>query len=151
MEDLIPLIEEKIKNDGEVIFTPKGTSMLPMLRNNQDTVTLKKAIFPLKKYQLAFYLRDNGQYVLHRVVKVEESSYVMRGDNQLYNEPEIRNDQIIGVVSHFTRKGKKYNGNEITYILYSRIWVGTVEIRRLINRGRKIAGRIKRKILRAFQ
>lgn len=151
MEDMIPLMEDTFQNNGEVTFTPKGISMLPLLRHNKDTVTLGRPEFPLKKYQIAFFLRDNGGYVLHRIVKVDKDSYVMRGDNQFVDEPGIRKEQIIGVVHSFTRKGKKYNGNEILYLLYCLIWVNTVMIRKWVRRTRRAAGRIKRRILRIFR
>ncbi|MFQ9516151.1 MAG: hypothetical protein ACLRZ9_10015 [Eubacterium sp.] len=150
MEELVPLIKEQIDNNGEVTFTPKGTSMLPMLRHNKDTVTLGKAESPLKKYQVVFYLRKNGQYVLHRVVKIEKNGYVMRGDNQFFDEPGIEENQIIGVVQGFTRKGREYSCEDFLYLLYCKVWVNTVTIRKWFRRGRRIAGRVKRKILRIF-
>ena len=55
----MPLIEEQINHSGFVTFTPRGNSMLPLLRNNKDTITLKKPDFPLKKYDIAFYKRDS--------------------------------------------------------------------------------------------
>ena len=48
IEDVMPLIEEQINHSGFVTFTPRGNSMLPLLRNNKDTITLKKPDFPLK-------------------------------------------------------------------------------------------------------
>lgn len=151
MDDIIPLMKEQINNNGEVAFTPKGNSMLPMLRSNKDIVTLCKAQFPLKKYDLPLYVRGNGKYVLHRVIGVEKDSYVMRGDNQFLNEPDIREEQIIGVVHSFTRKNKRYNCDSRTYMLYCRIWVNTVEIRKVLRIMRRIAGKIKRKVLRMFR
>lgn len=151
MEELVPLMEEKINNNGEVVFTPKGISMLPMLRNGRDVVTLGKAEFPIKKYQVAFYKRDNGQYVLHRIVKLESGSYVMRGDNQFSNESGIREDQVIGVVKAFTRKGISYSCDNKKYILYYKIWCNTVGIRKCLKVARWFAGKAKRKILRIFK
>lgn len=151
MEDLIPLMKEQIKNNGEVTFTPKGNSMLPLLRNNKDTVTLCKAEFPLKKYDVPLYVRENGKYVLHRVVAIENDSYVMRGDNQFINEPGIREEQIIGIIHSFTRKNKRYDCNSIAYRLYCKIWVNTVGMRKCLKIMRRLAGRIKRKVLRIFR
>lgn len=61
IEDIVPLIKEQLNYNGTVRFTPKGNSMLPTLRNNKDSVTLKSPLFPLKKYDIAFYVRDNGR------------------------------------------------------------------------------------------
>ncbi len=151
MEDIIPLIKEQIEKDGEVTFTPKGNSMFPMLRNNKDTVTIEKAVFPLKKYQIPLYVRENGAYVLHRVVKVEKDGYVMRGDNQFMDEHGITEAQIIGVVSRFTRKNKTYYCNAKSYILYYKIWINTVSFRKYLRVLRRFAGKVKRKIIRVFR
>lgn len=151
MEDMIPLIKEQIANNGEVSFTPKGNSMLPMLRNNMDTVVLGSAAGKLKKYQVALYLRDNGQYVLHRVVKVKVDYYVMRGDNQFVDEWGIRDDQIIGIVHSFTRKGRTYSCDSKTYIIYYKLWTATTYVRKYIRKCRRLAGKVKRKIIRTIR
>ena len=151
MDDIIPLMKEQLEHNGEVTFTPKGVSMLPMLRSNRDTVTLCRVRFPLKKYQVALYLRDNGQYVLHRIVGIEHDRYIMRGDNQFIDEPGIREDQIIAIVDRFNRKGREYTCSSKLYILYYKIWVNTVGIRKGLRRARRIAGKLKRKILRIFK
>lgn len=147
MEDIIPLIKEKINEGGKAKFTPKGNSMLPMLRNNLDTVTLAKPVFPLKKYEIPLYIRKNGQYVLHRVVGMQGDTYVMRGDNQFYNECGIEDEQIIGVVTSFTRKGKDYSCNSLSYRIYCKLWVESARFRIYYRRVRRFAGKVKRKIL----
>ena len=151
MNALIPLMREQIENGGEVIFTPKGISMMPLLRDNKDTVTLKKAEMPLKKYQIALYERKNGKHVLHRVVGVKDNCYLMRGDNQFFDEAGIKNEQIIAVVSEFTRKGSKYKCDEKRYRLYCVLWVNTVIVRRLLRKIKRFAGRVKRRVLRIFR
>lgn len=148
MDDIIPLIKEQIKNNGEVLFTPKGNSMLPLLRDNRDTVAIGKASSQLKKYQMVLYVRKSGQYVLHRIVKVAGDSYTMRGDNQFVDELGINEEQIIGVVNGFIRKGKKYTLDNKKYKLYCIIWVNTVKLRKRLWICRKTAGKIKRKLLR---
>ena len=73
MEDMVQIIKEQFAAGGEkVSFTPRGCSMLPMLRDNLDKVVLEKPADHLKKYDLPLYMRDNGSYVLHRVVDVGE-------------------------------------------------------------------------------
>lgn len=152
IDDIVPLMKEQINREGYVKFTPKGNSMLPTLRNNKDSVTLGKPNFPLKKYDIAFYLRDNGQYVLHRVVKKEKNdTYVMRGDNQFRDEKGLREEQIIGVVKNFTRKGKEYTQDEISYKIYCVVWCKTVKVRKVLRKLRRIAGKIKRKLLGIYQ
>lgn len=121
IDDMIPLIKERINNGGNVSFTPMGVSMYPMLRNGIDTVVLSPLPDRLKKYDVIFYRRTNGKYVLHRIVGVGES-YTCIGDNQYQKEKGIEHFQVIAVVSSFTRKGKKYDINNFGYKLYCRIW-----------------------------
>lgn len=148
IEEMAPIIREQIENGGQVSFTPKGNSMLPLFRNNRDIVTLKKPDFPLKKYSVVFYQRENGQYVLHRLVGIKRATYIMRGDNQIRNESNITKEQIIAIVSEFTRNGKSYRTADLSYRLYSVLWTNTVYIRWMYKVLRHIAGKIKRKILR---
>ncbi|MBQ7549718.1 MAG: S24/S26 family peptidase [Clostridia bacterium] len=120
LDEMAPLIRETLENDGSVTFVSVGSSMMPMLRNRRDTVTLVKPHGDLKAGDIPFYQRDNGQYVLHRIVYVNGDTYVMRGDNHWYNEYNIRQDQIIGVLASFERNGKKYSVDDRSYRLYVR-------------------------------
>ncbi|MBQ3182432.1 MAG: S24/S26 family peptidase [Clostridia bacterium] len=121
IDEMIPLIEERIKNGGSVSFTPMGISMYPMLRHGIDNVVLSPAPEKLKKYDIPFYRRKNGRYVLHRVVKVTES-YTCIGDNEYRYEQGIEHSQVIAVVTSFTRKGKEYSTENLGYKIYCRVW-----------------------------
>ena len=121
MDELVPVITERLHAGQSVCFSPKGISMLPMLRQGIDTVTLSPLPEKIKKYDIPLYRRDNGKYVLHRIVKCGET-YVCIGDNQFAKEYGIRRDQLIAVVSSFTCGGKEYSVNHFGYKLYCRFW-----------------------------
>lgn len=118
LEEILPIIEEVINAGGEISFTPNGNSMRPMLRTGEDTITLKAVNKPLKKFDLPLYRRENGQFVLHRVIGKNKQGYIMRGDNQLVKEYGITDDNIIGVVTAFNRGGKAHSVNDFSYKLY---------------------------------
>lgn len=120
LEQLMPLIEERLAAGESVRFTPHGISMRPMLEGGRDKVVLSPVTGKLKKYDLPLYRRDNGQYVLHRIVGVGET-YTCRGDNQMYNESGIRQEQLLAVVTEFARKGKTYSVTDPCYLLYCRV------------------------------
>ena len=42
LDDVMQIIAEKLEAGGSVTFNPNGTSMLPMLRDGDDTVVLSK-------------------------------------------------------------------------------------------------------------
>ena len=121
MESLMPLIRESLEAGRSVRFSPSGVSMMPMLRQGKDSVVLSPVSGRLKKYDLPLYQRDDGKYVLHRVVDASEN-YTCIGDNQFVPEQGIRQDQVIAVVSAFYRGDKLYGVNTIGYWLYCRIW-----------------------------
>ena len=121
MVDLVPLFEEHLAHGQSVRFKPKGISMLPMLRQGIDTVTLTAITDNPKKYDIVLYHRDNGKYVLHRIVGVGQT-YTMIGDNQYVKEQGIRRDQIIATVTAYTRGDREYRMDSIRQQLYCRLW-----------------------------
>ena len=132
-EQLMPIIREQLEAGRTVRFNPRGTSMLPMLRQGIDSVVLSPLPERLKKYDLPLYQRDNGQYVLHRIVEAGET-YTCLGDNQFVLEPGGRHDQMIALVTSFTRGKKEHSVAEPVYRLYCRIWYHSRELRRFCKR-----------------
>jgi hypothetical protein len=140
LEELMPLIREALDGGKPVRFSPYGTSMLPMLRQGIDSVVLSPLPDKLRKYDLPLYQRENGQYVLHRVVGVSDT-YTCMGDNQVDPEPGLRHEQMIAVVTSFTRNGRVIPVTSFGYKLYCRFWVGSCPIRRFV---RRVKGRLRR-------
>lgn len=108
--------------------------MLPMLRQGIDSVVISPLPERLKKYDLPLYQRDNGQYVLHRVVEAGEA-YTCIGDNQFVKEPDIRRDQMIALVTAFCRGDREHSVKEPGYGLYCRVWHYTRPVRHFWRRG----------------
>jgi len=142
LEDAFPVIKEKLDMGAEVTFGPKGTSMLPLIVQGRDTVTLVSPPSKLKKYDLPLYRRKTGQFVLHRVVKVNrDGTYTMCGDNQFSHEKGIGHGDIIGIVNKVVHAGKVYECTDIRYKIYCRYIVAYRQIRHF-------ASRVKRKLLK---
>ena len=132
LSEIYDVMKEMLENGGTVDFNPRGTSMLPTIRNDGDRVVLKKKD-KLKKYDLPLYLRDNGQFVLHRVYRVNpDGTYNMCGDNQWHIEENVRPDQIIGTVIKINRNGKVFSTTNLIYRIYVMLWVTIRPIRRII-------------------
>ena len=134
MGDVFPLMLEALDRGQSVRFSPRGTSMLPMLRQGTDTVTLSPVTGRLRKYDLPFYRRADGSFVLHRIVATGES-YTCMGDNQFQPEPGLTQEQMIAVVTAFSRGGKEYSVTAPAYWVYCRFWHITRPVRHLWRRG----------------
>ena len=120
LDDAMPLIKEKLASGGSVTLSPRGTSMLPLLRPGVDSVVIKKAPDKLKKHDLPLYRRQNGDFVLHRVVKAIEGEYVMRGDNQNWCEYGIKHEQILALAVGMYKNGEYISFNSVKYWIYTR-------------------------------
>lgn len=130
----MPLMREQLAAGKSVKFSPRGISMLPMLRQGRDSVLLSPVPERLRKYDLPLYQRENGQYVLHRIVEVGET-YVCVGDNQFELERGLGHAQMIALVTVFYRDGRKYSVNAPGYRLYCRAWHFSRPVRRFWRRG----------------
>lgn len=132
----MPLIRERLGSGQSVQFGPRGTSMLPLLRQGIDAVVLSPLPEKLKKYDLPLYQRDNGQYVLHRIVKAGET-YTCIGDNQFDLEPGLRPDQMIALATAIDRGGKTVSVKSLRYRVYCRVWHYTRPWRKQWRRGKR--------------
>lgn len=133
LADMLPMMEETLRSGGTVKLPVTGTSMLPLLVAGRDTVVLRAADGVLQKYDLPLYRRQDGAFVLHRVVGVSaDGSYTMCGDNQWVKEPDIRDAQVIGVVETVIRKGKALPVSSGKYKLYVRVWQMLFPVRKYI-------------------
>jgi hypothetical protein len=134
LEDLLPLIQEGLASGKTVKFGPRGVSMLPMLRQGIDNVILSPVPAKLKKYDLPLYRRSSGQFVLHRIVEVGEC-YTCVGDNQFDLERGLRHEQMIALVTAFTRGDRVIPVTDPCYRFYCRFWHYSRPLRRLWRRG----------------
>lgn len=140
--------EEEIAKSGKLVYTTVGVSMRPLIKQGRDILIVSKPEGRLKKFDVPLYKRRNGQYVLHRVVKVKDDSYAILGDNCIKWESNIKDDQIIGVLTSLVRNGKEIDLNGFGYKFYSRAWYVLYPIRVIFMGARRLAGKIRRKLIR---
>lgn len=145
LEELLPLMQEQLAAGKYVRFFPRGTSMLPMLRQGIDSVTLAPLPKKLKKFDLPLYRRENGQFVLHRIVRTGET-YTCIGDNQFQLEPGVKPEQMIALVVRFSRGEREWSVDAPAYRLYCRVWNLTRPVRHIYRWGRQCAAAAWRRV-----
>ena len=129
-QDIEHIIRETLDMGKAFKISPNGASMLPLIVQGRDSVYIKKPHGRLKKYDIAFFKRRTGEFILHRVVKVKKDSYTMCGDHQYIFEDGIHDCDIIGVVSKLIINGKTVLPTDPGYRRYVFLRVNTITLRR---------------------
>ena len=144
MEQLAQLLAVQLDN-GLAPLRVTGSSMHPTLRDRRDTVFLKAVGEPLRKGDLILYLRDNGSYILHRIVGVKrDGRLVCSGDNQ-YVPEIVEAKQVLAVVDCFCRGKKTVSSKNKLYRLYVWGWTTLFPVRRPVLALRRVLGKLRRK------
>jgi len=143
MEKLSPILLALLDENIDITLTVTGNSMNPLLTHKRDSVVLTSCNkFKLNRGDIPLYRHSNGQYVLHRIIKVNKNSYNLCGDNQYIIEKNLSKENIIAVVKAFERNGKLYSCNDFIYKIYWRLRIFSIPFRYFLHR---IWSKIRRK------
>lgn len=123
--------DEYFEQHDMLTYTFKGVSMMPMLRQDTDTITVlrkKEALaarmveadYAAERFRVndVVLYKRRGRYVLHRIVQVRENDYVIIGDNCVNYEYGITDNDILGMLVLFTHDGKEYPVDDEAYLNY---------------------------------
>lgn len=137
-------IEQELAAHGHSFFQTVGDSMEPLLHNRRSTVVIQAKQGRLKPYDVALYRRPSGEYVLHRVLRVLENGYLIRGDNRIWKET-VPEEWILGVMTgYYATEAEEFT--PCTEQNVRRYWAKT-RPRRWRIWLRALPGRVRRKFL----
>ena len=149
LEQLAPIMSECLAQGQEVVLTITGNSMSPFVLDKKDQVVLV-ACDPtaLQPGDVPLFRRRSGGYVLHRIVERDDGvtrtrwgregalpsrgdslRYMMLGDAQWREEPDIAPDQIVARATAFIRRGKRWECDSDAYIRNRMRWHRLLPIR----------------------
>ena len=134
------IIRSLLEEGKEVPLVVTGNSMLPFLVDGRDQVLIKEVNRPLRKGDIAFFQRKNGQYIMHRIRYIRQNpktgkrEYWFVGDGQVYTEGPIEQEQIFGLIIEAQRKGKRIGEKNIWWLFFRHIWLKIIPFRPLILR-----------------
>ena len=130
MQEITRMFNEKGKQS--VTFVVRGYSMRPFLEDRRDKVILTPPRTP-RVGDVVLAAIGEKVYALHRVIKIENGIYTMRGDgNPLSMKEQFRQADIIGIAQAFIRKGKVIPTAGIKWQVYSFIWKMLTPFRRIL-------------------
>ena len=129
LAEYAPIISEVIESGGEFRLFPRGTSMLPLIRQGVDSVIFIKPAEKLKKREIILKVSKDGTYILC-------------GDNQTVLEKQVRDDSVIASVSAVYRGEKRVDATAFSFRVYQFFWC-VMPIRKIIFLARRILSKIK--------
>lgn len=124
-------LEREILSGRPLVTFTSGDSMEPLLFDRDTRVVIKKAEGTLKKGELPVYRRPSGQFVMHRIVRVDEANYYTRGDNR-YGIEKVPKEWVLGVVTEIYRKDRHIFVTDRSYRFYVTMWGAIYPIRYLL-------------------
>ena len=99
---LIPELERLLRAEKEVRLTPSGASMRPFIEGERDSVIIAPLTREPRRGDilLARAKAENGRniYVIHRLWKIENATYILQGDGNLVGVETCSRKDIIGRV-----------------------------------------------------
>lgn len=110
-QEYMKVVRSILEEGKEVPLVVTGNSMMPFLIDRRDQVLIKRIERPLKKGDIAFFQRENGQYIMHRIHfmrkddRTGENQFYFIGDGQKNIEGPIKETQIFGVITRVCGKG----------------------------------------------
>ena len=135
----LSMLREMVEEGQAVNLLISGNSMAPFLLDCRDTIRFKSPDRPLKTGDMVFFQRDNGMFIMHRIIRVHKmadgsKSYDIAGDNQVQIEKGVREDQIFGLIFEAKRKGKMISPGDFWWEFFARIWPRIIPLRRMIRK-----------------
>lgn len=97
--------EEQLRQEGFLLKLTKGTSMEPMLREGREQSLIKSPEAMGREPQIkdvVLFRRKNGEFVLHRIVRMKGERFLIRGDNT-YGSDLVDRADILGILAGFYR------------------------------------------------
>jgi hypothetical protein len=129
--ELIPAIGKLIEEGQEVIFKPKGVSMLPFIRGGRDSVLLRKAD-GLKVGDIALAEISEGRYVLHRIETIEDEMIVLMGDGNLVGRERCRKEDVMAIAVKIIKENKEIDCQSPRHMRMAEIWKRLLPVRRYL-------------------
>lgn len=116
-KDFFTWAEAELQSSGKIRFRVKGNSMYPLLRNNEDEVSVGICnMESLRKGDIVLF-HYRGQYILHRFIAQKNGYLLMQGDNLPGCKEQCRTCDVIGIVMKIYRR--KSLGGTFTYAAVS--------------------------------
>ncbi len=119
---------EELRAGRTIIVNTVGTSMQPLLYENDTQVVVTPLQQPLKKGDMVLYETKTGNPVIHRIIMVSEESVMIRGDNEFQSET-VPYERIVGLATEVFRHRRHYTTDGWELQFYAMLVTGLFPFR----------------------
>ncbi len=121
--ELEALLQPLLLSGAEIPLQVTGSSMVPFLASDRDSVLLGPIDRPLRRGDIILYRRTGGDWVLHRIVRIDGCKLHLLGDAQTELEKNIDPQQAAALVRSVRRKGKTLRPGNPVWLFYQTLWL----------------------------
>lgn len=107
-----------------------GHSMQPLLKEGRNTVHIQYLTQAPERLDVVLFRRNDGAFVLHRIISVCGDSYTLCGDHQTIPESGITRQQIIGRMEGYYTGEHYHTCSGFFYRLYACLWTRSMPLRK---------------------
>ena len=117
----LPVCKEVLAVGGSLPLRVTGVSMRPFLKEGRDTVLLMPVEGVLRRGDVVLFTRPGGKLVLHRIVRVQNGTVTVTGDNQVELET-VPQEAVLAVVQRVLRGEKTLGPGNFEWIFFRTVW-----------------------------
>lgn len=128
---LLSEVARILKEGRSVTLRTKGNSMLPFIRGEKDSVILTGAFQP-QKGDIILGKTEKGDFVLHRIIRMNTETVVLMGDGNLKGTEICRKEEILGKVVFILQNGKRINPYSYRYRYLWTLWLFLLPVRKYL-------------------
>ena len=118
---MMALVLPMIEAGKTVKITVTGFSMYPLVSSRRDAVLLAKPD-DIKVGDVPLFVREDGSYILHRLVGEKDGAFIAMGDYETKEEYPVYRENIVAKAVGFYRKGRYIDCKSRMYRAYSFVW-----------------------------
>lgn len=131
-QEYLSMLRTLVEEGKQVSMVISGSSMSPFLIHARDSICFSRPERDIRRGDMVFYRRANGQYVMHRVCRVEDAGYYMIGDAQRVVEGPVERGRIFAIVTRVKRKGKWIGPGDFWWEFFAHVWLNLIPLREAI-------------------
>ena len=145
--EYVTVLRELVESGMEASCVIAGGSMAPFLCDGRDVIVFSapdENAKPLSRGDMVFYRRDDGRYIMHRIVRKEkDGTYTITGDAQNVLERGVRREQIFARVTKARSKWKWITQGNFWWEVIEHLWISpcVIPLRRPVL---AVYGRVKK-------